>query len=664
MMAAILVGTAFAHAAAKPPAAPNYADLSLEQLMDLKVERVYGVSRHEQKVTQAPSSVSIVTADDFQRFGWRTLSDMLRSVRGFYTSDDRNYSYLGVRGLLRPGDYNTRMLILVDGHRLNDSIYDGGYIGREQMVSTAVIDRVEVIRGPSSSLYGSSAFFGVINVVTKRASEGGSVSTEVGNYGSFETQLSYGRTFRNGVEWQVSGSHYTSEGEDRLYFPEFDPRRTDNPAASNNGVAVDSDGERSAQLFSSLRYRDLTLAAFVSRRGKEVPTASFESAFNYRGESTFDRRGYVDLKFDRSMGDHRLVARLYYDQYRYNGNYPYDYAAPDEPRDVRVSTDVSVGETVGTELQFNSQLSANHTVVFGGEFRDNFRADQIQYVEGDAVTDDHRATRNLGLYAQWEATLRKDLRLNAGGRYDRYFGSYGGTLSPRLGVIYDLNAVTTVKLLHGTAFRAPNPYERFYYEEQWRHPVLEPEEIRTSEAVLERYWGSVYRSHVSFYYYDVEKLVTQRATDTGDLYFENADSTQAYGAEVELEAKYESGWQARASYAWQSPKDAFTDQRLSSSPRSLAKLNVAWAPASRRFSAGVEVQHQSSVLTLRNAKADSFTLANLHLASAKLWDPYEVALTVSNLFDTRYAMPGAEDHVQDTLPQGRRMLCLKVSRRF
>src|SRR5581483_5111330 len=108
--------------------ASRLGDLSIEQLMDLRVEKVYSASKYEQSVTQAPASVSIVSADDIRKFGYRTLAEILRSIRGVYVSDDRNYSYVGVRGFLRPGDYNSRVLVLIDGHRMNDNIYDGAYV--------------------------------------------------------------------------------------------------------------------------------------------------------------------------------------------------------------------------------------------------------------------------------------------------------------------------------------------------------------------------------------------------------------------------------------------------------------------------------------------------------------------------------------------------------
>jgi len=100
-----------------------------------------------------------------------TLAEILETVRGFYVTNDRYQSYVGVRGFGRLGDWNSRILLLVDGHRINDNVLGQAFIGLEFPVDIDLIQRIEIIRGPSSSLYGAEAFFGVINVITRKENQ-------------------------------------------------------------------------------------------------------------------------------------------------------------------------------------------------------------------------------------------------------------------------------------------------------------------------------------------------------------------------------------------------------------------------------------------------------------------------------------------------------------
>ena len=207
------------------------AALGIEELMELKVTSVYGASGYLQKINEAPSRVTILTSRDIQHYGWRTLAELLNSVPGFYTTYDRNYHYAGVRGFGRPSDYNSRVLLLVDGHRLNENIYFMAPIGTDFPIDLDLIDRVEVIQGPSSSLYGAGAFFGVINVFTRKGLDVKNVEVS-GAAGSFETykgRMSYGYNNKpKQADLLLSGSYMESQGQRNLYFKEFDDPATNN----------------------------------------------------------------------------------------------------------------------------------------------------------------------------------------------------------------------------------------------------------------------------------------------------------------------------------------------------------------------------------------------------------------------------------------------------
>src|SRR5580658_10704078 len=161
----LVLGGVCSAQASKPQ---DLTDMSLEQLSQMTV---YSASKHEQSVSDAPSSVTIITADEIQRYGYRTLADILESVRGFYITYDRYQSYVGVRGFGRLGDWNSRVLLLIDGNRINDVVLGQALLGTEFPLDVDLIQRVEIVRGPSSSLYGAAAFFAVINVITRKGTD-------------------------------------------------------------------------------------------------------------------------------------------------------------------------------------------------------------------------------------------------------------------------------------------------------------------------------------------------------------------------------------------------------------------------------------------------------------------------------------------------------------
>ena len=277
-------------------------------------------------------------------------------------TDDRNYSYVGVRGFGRPGDYNTRVLLLVDGFRLNDDIYDMAPVGYDFPVDVDLVDRVEVLRGPGASLYGNSAFFAVINVVTKRGRDvGGEVTAIGGSFGTWRGRGSYGRRFSNGLEVMGSATLGGSEGE-TLYFPELDT------PGLGGGVARGLDDERFQSLYASAAVRGLSLFASHASREKGIPTASYGTLFGDPRSRTWDDRTVAALKYEGPVsGGWRGFARAHYGRYSYEGHYPFDAA------DGGLDSDHSLGEWWGLDAGLQSQALGRHKWTLGGELQDNVR---------------------------------------------------------------------------------------------------------------------------------------------------------------------------------------------------------------------------------------------------------------------------------------------------
>ncbi len=642
---------------------PVLTNLSIEELMEIEVATVYGASKYEQKVTEAPSSVTIITSDDIKKYGYRTLADILRSVRGFYTTYDRNYHYIGVRGFSRPGDYNTRVLLLVNGVRINDNIYDQASIGTDFPLDVDLIDHVEIIRGSGSSLYGSNAFFGVINVITKsgRDIEGMEVSGEAGSFNTYKGRFSYGNQFQNGLEMVLSGSYYDSKGDDRLFFKDFDDPTT------NNGIAEDLDYDRYKSLFGKFSFHDFTLQSAYIDRKKGVPTASFETVFNDSRFFTVDEHFYIDLKYEHNFAhDLSVMARLNYNYYDYHGDYPYDYADTGAPPYIVLNKDYSRGEWWDGELQITKKLFEKHKFIIGGEYRDNFKQEQKNSDEIQVYLNDKRDSNIWALYIQDEYKILNNLILNAGVRYDNY-ETFGSTTNPRLAFIYNPFEKTTFKLLYGTAFRAPNAYELYYNDgdiSSKSNSDLKSETIKTYELVYEQVIGNNLRGTASAFYYKIDDLITL-TTDPSDnlLVFENIDNVETKGVEFELEGKWE-GLKGRISYTFQETKDKKTGEILTNSPRHLARLNLIAPIIKEKLFVGMEEQYTSKKKTLAGDFTDDYFITNLTLFSQNLLKNLEASATVYNLFDKKYGDPGSEEHLQDIIEQDGRSFRFKLTYKF
>ena len=648
----------------------SIAALSIEQLLDIEVPTVNGACRYDQKVTDAPAAVSVITAEEIKRYGYRTLADILRSVRGFWVSNDRNYQYLGVRGFSRPGDYNSRVLLLIDGHRLNNSIYDQAPIGTDFPLDVDLIDRVEVIRGPSSSLYGTSAFFGVLNVITRQGKDLRTVevSGSAGSQESYGGRVSYGTKLAGGLELLVSGSRHRSDGDDRIYFREFDE------LGYNNGIASNSDSDDWYSFFSKITFRDITLSGLFGSREKQIPTGVYQTVFNDPRNQATDSYGYLDLNYSHKWDTlWKLTARVAYDNFYYRGTYIYSGETPEEPR--IVNKDSAKGDWLTGELLLTSRVLEDHTLSAGFEDRYHLSLEQRTYYEEPAETllDDRRSPNMNALFLQDEYRILPNLTLVGGVRYDHY-QSFGGTWNPRLAAIYKPFDKTVLKLIYGRAFRAPNVYEMYYDDGiSYRgNQELEPERIRTAEAVWEQYLGEHFRSSLTAYHYWIDGLITQQSEE-GFLIYRNASEVQARGLEAEAEVRWVDGLQGRVSYVLQEAEDTGEDQGLTNSPRHQAKLNLNYPLMTQKLFAGGELQYTSSRKTLLGRQSGSFFITNLTLFSQNLIKGLELSGTVYNLFDKRYRDPVAGELTidpeapelgLDTVQQDGRTFRVKLTYRF
>ncbi len=631
--------------------APDLTDLSLEELMN--IDLVYGASKYEQKVTEAPASVSIITAVDIRNYGWRTLSDILASVPGVFTTYDRNYSYVGVRGIRRSNDYNLRTLLLIDGHRANDSIYNSALIGTEELLNVDNIERVEFIRGPSSSIYGAGAFLAVINIITRSGHDLQGLET-AGASASYDTQagrVSWGTKAAGGAEILLDGSGSRSRGQN-FFFPEFDDP-VNNPLSAHNGIAEGVDRDDSYRAFVKASVKGFTVEAAHSSRTKVLPAAPYQTLFDDPNNSTLDQRSFLDVRYETGLTQTvNFLTRAYADRYYYRGRY--DYPAPGG-----LYTEKAYDYTTGAETQFTIRPSTRNTLIAGGEYRDHGRQDFYAVDSSGVYFDEKRDSTDWALYAQNEMTPSKHFLLNLGVRRDQY-ERFGGSTNPRFALIYTPVDRTVLKFLYGRAFRAPSMQELFYGS--GANPNLNPETIRTLEVVLEQCFGRGLRFTGSVFRNRIDDLIS---LDTTTLLFENTGVIDSTGSELVLEEKWPKGASMRLDYSIQDTRVRATGDRLNNSPRHLGKFHLEFPFPGTRLSSGLEALYTGRRITLAGNEVGGFTVVNLTLLSRDLTPGLTLSASVYNLLDKVYYDPGSSGNAPlDSLQQNGRNYRIKLTWKF
>lgn len=628
----------------------DLVSLSIEDLMNIEVT---SASKKPEKIAEAPASVYVITHDDIERYGYKTISEALRRIVGLYVSSDRNYDYLGVRGYARPGDYSTRILLLVDGLRQNDPICNSAPIGEDLPLDIRSVQRIEIVKGPGSALWGTNAVLAVINVITRRGSdiEGSKFAQSIASGSGKTSFFEYGSTNPNGLEIAGSVTSLNSKGENSIYFPDTQLTAT--------GV----DGSSGQRGYLSASYNGLNLLVSTGKYIKTIPTGSFDTVFNDPRTKSRDSRTIAALSYERNACPKmsgNLYVRLYANSYDYDGDYVYDIDMPT----LAIDKDTGSAKWWGGEARFSGEISPRLSFVSGTEYMRVNNMRLLNYVEDPYYSVKLETISSSTLnsyYLQASYDLSKSLRLLAGTRLDDY-STYGKSWSPRGALIQKLNDSSTLKLLWGKAFRAPDGYECDYTKAITGNPDsnLVPEEITTTELVWDRALNNRARLVTSAYRYDLENIITQ----VDDIEFENSGTARSEGIESQLDYRLPDGSTAYVNATALKATDMATHQPISNSPRWLAGAGMCIPVLSDRFYLTPEVQLIGSRKTLTGNDTGAASVVNLTLSTHKAVSGWDISVKANNLFNTTYYTPGSYEHTQDSLPQEGRTLSIETSYSF
>jgi outer membrane receptor protein involved in Fe transport len=630
------------------PSQPDLNALTLEQLMQVQV---VGAALHPQTLQDAPASVTVITAEDIRKYGYRTLGEALASVRGFYTTNDRTYETIGVRGFSLPGDYDSHVLVMVNGHNMADNIFDFNlFFGNGFPIDMNLIRQIEIIRGPAAALYGSNAIFATVNVITKSSGEAGplTITTDAGSFGEKKVQISDTGSLGS-AKFLFSGSIYDNTGESPLFFSAF------NTTQNNYGNAIDMNGEKGYHFFANLVWRNWTVTAAFASHDQIQPISWGPTIFNDRGTQNTDARNFIDAVWERPIAGGTLRWRAYYDAYHYLGRFDYSLSNGG----VEDNRQHFLGDWVGTQLTYRIRPSFAGDITVGVESKIDIRALMTDYdvspVPALYLSVNH-PDRSLGLLFQDEKKLSKGWKLDVGLRFD--MSAYGRDfLSPRGALLYQ-RSEWTLKFLYGRSFRNPSTYQFFFGDGVAiaANPDARTETANTVEVDLDRRLGKRMNLQVSAYGYRLRDFLEGVALPSGLIQYQNDSGIQAEGVEIEINGRPSNWLEATASYALQWSRD---NTFLENSPQHLAKLRFAM-PLGRKFDLSSGMQYQSSRGTLAGNTLPPLYLADFTLTSKHLFPDFDFRLGLRNAFNKSYSDPVDLNPAVDTVPQPGRSLFVEL----
>jgi len=517
-----------------------------------------------------------------------------------------------------------------------------------------LVKRIEVIRGPSSSLYGSNGIFATINIVTKFPVEQrlARVSTETGSFGEKKLMVSSSSHLGRGANLLVSASAFHTGGPS-LYLAEYDT------PDSNHGRAVGMDGERGYHTFANLVWGGWSLAALVNNREKQTPVSWGDFVFNDAGNRIWDARNFLGATYTRQVGlNGKLQWQLYYDWYEYRGSYRHQ---PDQV--VEDNRDLARGDWINSRLTYQFPLRGFGQITLGGEVSVDLRALQLNadvFPESCQRLNVSSPDRSYAAFLQQERRISRRWKAYLGIRVDESAHN-APFLSPRLAAIHQRSPTTTFKFLYGRAFRNPNAFEQFYdhYLIMKPNPAAWPEHADTFETVVERKLNGRWEAVATAYHYRLGGLLESVWLEEGLMQYQNVAQLRATGAELELQGKPWRALEATASLAAQKVHKPGASTGLVNSPAMVAKLRLA-TPLGKRMWLSAHAIHLSRRKTFEESDVPSVHLWDLTFSSRALHPNFDFQFGLRNLLGRRYFDPIGLNPRLEMMPQDGRTVFVKL----
>jgi len=632
--------------------------------------------KFKDQTNKSPGSIAVITAQDIKDMGARNLLEALDTIPGISAYKGAYNQRIQVRGILRTSSQD--VLMMINGLPVTNN-YIGSGLWVYNSMSLDFVKRIEVIKGPASSLYGANAFSAIINVITKDSADldGIEFNQKFASEDSSQTSFIFGKAFENGLELSGYVDFLETDGfsdtvvQDRQTY--LDSKFGTDASLAPGGT---DNHENKIHLGMAAKFHGFFLDTMWTDRERGPNVGIYDALSDTSLLKQED--GYINFGYAwEATRNLTLTPNVYYHHNRMDNRLQLLPPGTTIPEDVtdKNSTPINLPLGVesryvvtnvrqGTELRADWDMLDNYKMVLGVNY-EKMRQKDIEhyanhYFEDSIIKDlpeEQEITGDLAHIQREERTFKAfyienlwdvtdNLRLTFGGRYDHY-SDFGGTFNPRMSLIWGFAKDYDFKFMYGRAFRAPSFYE-LYSELPYAmgNPDLDPETIDSLEAsITARFTKDLTMTFTTFY--NEIKDSIQEVPQPTMIQFGNTDEVVSNGFETEARYNLGRGSYLTANYTYQHAYNKETNARVGRVPLHYAYFATNFRLA-RQLNWYTSVNWQSAPNIRREDKdkengyrefGQSYAVVNTGFTVKDLCEKMknvELRAFVYNLFDKEY----------------------------
>ncbi len=680
-------------------------DLSLEELLNIPITTATKTSG---KLDTAPSVIDVVTADQIKQRGYQNLGQVLNDIANNH--EDRSNWGIGEPTHQNVGfgfrfDTGQNILILFNGQRLNAFLPGNRFGGEEYLLNT--IDRIEIIRGPGSALYGTGAFTAVINIISKKLTSQASEYTEAG-FDYLPTSKGTSFTAGLGLQAGAKGSptaafrQFNEAGQARMINNAlFGDQKLIDGAKASDGEIIFSNGN--LNIYS--KFTNQTRNTFTGFNGvnptdlKDLQLSMYaysvgaDYSFNVSKNSTFKISGgwhqdnwtevalipQFKLTADGSallLDDNDLPILDTLDLYRDGQFIETSFFIDGQGADTR---------SLDAELQFTSNYRKSNFFVFGLYLADDRILEAVRPTElnlsplmfipfsrlDDAqnnwLVDVNASRKTLAPFLQADYSFSEAITVSGGLRVDNYSGS--GVLTqqkysewnPRASIVYNMDKIGTIKALFGTATRIPNGFETLSAVSILGAPSNRPERIKTYQLQWINNWTNNWRTEFGLFRSEIKNRLETNAGISDELkaqgfigQFINVgkDIVQVNnGMDLKVVTKASASSTLVINWTQYFGSDDGFGNGLAYIPNTMVNadynISAGWFNINTGFNFRSTFTKSQSDL---REPVKSYLIARMNIIMTPPTLPLQCKITCRNLFNTMYAFPSSSHDFSNHVP--------------